>query len=71
VKAEEMGVPDLVRIRYDMREQIFKIKGTGALSPQDMVISAAQVLMAKLGAVSEAVVKAQASRNTATRSRGN
>jgi DNA-directed RNA polymerase II subunit RPB3 len=45
----EFGVPDLVTVKVNERKFIFSVETTGALRPEEIVISALNVLKEKLG----------------------
>jgi DNA-directed RNA polymerase II subunit RPB3 len=47
-KAEEMGKPGLVTIKQKQDTFIFRVEGTGVLRPEDIVITACEVLEAKI-----------------------
>lgn len=44
-----------MRIHYDLSSCLFKVEGTGALPPQDMVLEAVRVLRNKLRIISAAI----------------
>lgn len=47
-KAEEMGKPGLVAIKQKQDTFIFRVEGTGVLPPQDIVLTACEVLASKI-----------------------
>jgi DNA-directed RNA polymerase II subunit RPB3 len=48
VKAEELGAPGLVDIRRRTDAFVFRVEGTGALPARDIVLTAVELLCAKL-----------------------
>lgn len=49
VKAEELGVPGAIDIVQRQDAFVFRLEGTGVLPPEDIVLTALQVLKSKLG----------------------
>jgi hypothetical protein len=47
-KAEEMGKPGLVDIKQKQDTFIFRVEGTGVLRPEDIVLTACEVLAKKI-----------------------
>lgn len=50
-KAEELGQPGAIVIEPREDAFVFRIEGTGALAPEDIVLTALEVLGAKIGAL--------------------
>lgn len=48
IKAQDMGLPDLVSIRHRPDQFIFKIESTGALHAYNIVLLALDILSTKL-----------------------
>lgn len=48
VKAEEMGKPGLVTIKQKQDTFIFRVEGTGVLRPEDIVLTACELLTRKI-----------------------
>lgn len=51
-KAEEMGKAGVIDIRQRQDAFIFRVEGTGALPPEDIVLTALDVLSSKLQTIS-------------------
>eukprot|EP01117_Protostelium_nocturnum_P016649 TRINITY_DN6643_c0_g1_i3.p1 TRINITY_DN6643_c0_g1~~TRINITY_DN6643_c0_g1_i3.p1 ORF type:complete len:299 (-),score=73.35 TRINITY_DN6643_c0_g1_i3:30-926(-) len=50
-KAQDLGKPDLVSIKYKKERYIFTVESSGSLRPEDIVLSALSVLKQKLNYV--------------------
>ena len=51
LKAEELGKPSIVSIRYRPDYFIFKVESTGCLNAYNIVVSAIDILMEKLNKI--------------------